>query len=179
MKLFFTPLVLLLMVGTSCQKSAVSPSIDHKPSSALNLQGSANSAITVTNQLDIDLAASGFVEVSTCNGDVLQITGGLDHLEVHETINKNNLSITQHNNSQNLKLVDPATGAVYKGSTGSNVSDNLSFIDGKVELTETEVAILTTPGGKNNSEIKFDLHETFDSSGKMTAFVGNFRSGCK
>lgn len=179
MNRFFTPCVLLLLMGTSCQKSTLSPASQRKPMSSSTLQASSNGATTFNSQQDINLAGGGFVQISACDGDVLQITSGVYHIVSHQTINKNIITVDQHSNSQDLKMVSITTGAEYRGSSTSKISDHFSLTDGKLMITESESVMLTTPGSKNNSEVKFDLHETFDSQGNMTASVDNFRYGCK
>ncbi len=179
MKRLFTPCVLLLLMGASCQKSAVAPHSQRKPASASTLQASLNGATTFNSQQDINLADSSFVQISACDGDVLQITNGVYHIVSHQTIDKNGITIDQQSNAQGLKMTSTTTGAMFDGSSTSRISDHASFTNGKLMLTESESVVLTTPGPKNNSVIKFDLHETFDSLGNMKASVDNFRFGCK
>jgi len=179
MKRLFTPCVLLLVISTSCQKSSLPPATEHKPITSSALQAGSNGAQTFNSQQDINLADAGVVEISACNGDVLQITGGTYHIVLHETVNKNDVLVDQHANTQDLKMVSTTTGVKYNGSSNSKTSDRFTFINGKLMITETESAIFTTPGGKNNSEVKFDLHETFDSQGNMKTTVDNFRFGCR
>lgn len=178
MKRLFTPCAMILLLGASCQKSSVSP-VNNKPISALNLQTASNGTTAVNSSYSMDLAADGFIQFSDCNGDVLQITSGIEKFDLHETINNNNVSVDQHTNMQNFKLVDLTTGAQYSGSSTSHQNNNYSLTNGKVILTQTESVLLTTPGGKNNSEVKFDVHETVDAKGNITTFVDNYRSGCK
>lgn len=178
MKRLFTPCAMILLLGASCQKSSVSPT-DHKPISVLNLQAAGNGATAVNSKYDMDLAADGFVEFSACNGDALQIVSGIEKFDLHETINNNNISVDQHTNMQDFKLVDLTTGAQYSGSSTSHQNNNYSLTNGKLVLTQTESVLLTTPGGKNNSEIKFDVHETVDAKGSITTFIDNYRAGCK
>jgi hypothetical protein len=179
MNRLFTPCVLLLLMGTSCQKSTVSPASQRKPLYSSALQAGLNGAATFNIQQDINLAGSGFVQISACDGDVLQITGGVYHIVSHQTINQNGITVDQHSNAQDLKMISTTTGARFDGSSTSKISDHFSFTNGKLTITESASVILTTPGPKNNSEIKFDLHETFDNLGNMTATVDNFRFGCK
>jgi hypothetical protein len=176
MKQLFTPCAIILLLGASCQKSSVSL-VNRKPMSALHLQAAA--ATAVNSKYDMDLAADGFVAFSACNGDALQIVSGIEKFDLHETINGNNISVDQHTNMQNFKLVDLTTGARYSGSSTSHQNNNYSLTDGKLALTQTESVLLTTPGGKNNSEIKFDVHETIDAKGNITTFIDNYRAGCK
>jgi len=179
MNRFFTPCVLLLLMGTSCQKSTVSPVSQRKSMSSSALEAGLNGTATFNSQQDINLAGSGLVQISSCDGDVLQIMGGVYHIVSHETINKNDITIDQHSSAQSLKMVSTTTGATFEGSSTSKIADHFSLVDAKLMLTESESVMLTTPGPKNNSEVKFDLHETFDSQGNMTATVDNFRFGCR
>jgi len=131
------------------------------------------------NQMDIDLTTAGLVGLNSCTGELLTITSGIVHIDLHETINNTKLSLEQHTNTRNLKMVNPVNGAVYSGTSSSKVSENVSLLGGTVTLTQVNTAMFTTPGGKNNSEVKYDLHITFNANGNVTAQVDNFRSGCK
>ena len=179
MNRLFTSCVLLLLMGTSCQKSTVSPAPQRKPISSSTFQAGSTGATTFNSQQDINLAGSGLVQISACNGDILQITSGVYHIVSHQTINKNDILIDQHSSAQDFKMISTTTGAKYDGSSTSKISDHFSLTDGKLMITESESVMLTTPGPQNNSEIKFDLHEIFDSQGNMTVSVDNFRFGCK
>ncbi|MBS1532419.1 MAG: hypothetical protein JSU01_19105 [Bacteroidetes bacterium] len=178
MKTTFTCCVITLFL-LSCQKSSVTPVHEHGPISSHALQNTANAAFTTNQQADIDLAGGGLFEFNLCNGDILRVVSGAEHIDLHEAFNQNNVSIGQHANIQSLKLVSVITGAEYRGSGTSNFSENFSRTTSKMVLTETESVITTTPGGKNNSVVKFDLHETIDSNGNLTSFVDNFRAGCQ
>ncbi|HWD90147.1 MAG TPA: hypothetical protein VG367_18595 [Mucilaginibacter sp.] len=168
-------IVLLLL---SCQKSAVSPVQEHKPISSHALQKSTNGSFTINQQFDINLAGQGVIEFSSCNGDLLEVVSGVEHVDFHETVNQNHSSTGQHVNIQNLKLVSLTTGVEYTGSAVDNFSDNFDSTD-RMILTESETIRLMTPGGKNNSVIKFDLHETVDPEGNVTGYVDNYRQGCQ
>jgi hypothetical protein len=166
-------------MGTSCQKSSVYPAPQRKPMSSSTLQIASNGAATFNSQQDINLGDPGFVQISACNADVLQITSGIYHIVSHQTIDKNGITIDQRSNAQNMKMIDATTGAIFNGSSTGKIADHFSFTDGKLMITESESVMLTTPGSNNNSEVKFDLHEIFDSQGNMTVSVDNFRFGCK
>src|SRR5579872_1116129 len=113
MNRLFTPCLMILLMAASCQKSSVSPTSVRKPLSSSTFQAVSNGATTFNSQLDIDLAKSGFIEISTCNGDILQITGGTFHIVSHQTISNNDLFVNQHTNTQELKMVSTTTGAEY------------------------------------------------------------------
>jgi hypothetical protein len=110
---------------------------------------------------------------------VLQATSGILHVDLHGTVNGNKISVAQHMNAENYKLIDPTTGAVYAGSSTSNLEENFALAGSTFTLTETQSVLLTTPGANNNSIVKFDLHETFNANGILTSFIDNYRSGCK
>ena len=166
--------IVMLLAIASCQKSAVAPASGIKRPTSMTLQ---NAAFTFNIQQSIDL--TGFEVLSGCGTDTLRITSGTYHVDIHETINKNNISIAQHANSQTLRLISLGTGATYVGSASDDFIENGSFFNGKFTVTQTEKVVATTAGGKNNSIFEFDLHETFDAAGNMTAFVNNFRVSCK
>ncbi|HEX3383785.1 MAG TPA: hypothetical protein VHS53_01285 [Mucilaginibacter sp.] len=89
------------------------------------------------------------------------------------------MSITQHTNAQDFKLVGLITGATYTGSTTANQTYDASLVNGQFTTTETETVLMKTPGGKNNSLLRFDVHETVNAQGQLTANIDNFRFGCK
>jgi len=137
-----------------------------------------NSAVSFNGQQNIDIASLG-LQASTCTGEPLQVVSGTYHIDVHGTINKNNLSGTQHTNALNFKLVGLGSGAVYIGSSSTNESFNTSLVNGKYVVTETQTILFTTAGGKNNSTISIDVHETINAQGQLNAYIDNLRFGCK
>jgi len=174
MKKIATCFVIALALA-SCQKSAVNPD---KPSLSSKTLSSFNSAVPFNNQIDIDIAELG-LQVSTCTGEPLQVVSGTYHIDIHGVINQNKLSGTQHQNAQHFKLVGLGTGAAYSGSSTINESFDASFTNGKYVVTQTQTLLFTTAGGKNNSEVRIDVHETISANGQFSAYVDNLRFGCK
>lgn len=173
MKKLSTMCIVMLLAIASCQKSAVAPASGIKHPTSLTLS---NAALTFHIQQTVDL--TGREVLSGCGTDTLRVTGGTYHIDIHETINGNNISIAQHANAQTLRFVSLGTGATYVGSASDDFIENGSFVNGKFTATVTETVTATTAGGHNNSIFKFDVHETFDAKGNMTSFVDNFRFGC-
>jgi hypothetical protein len=163
----------------SCQKSAVNPSTDKPPVSftSKNLK-SINSAVPFNSQQDIDIAQLG-LQGSTCTGELLQVVSGTYHIDIHGTINDNKLSILQHANARDFKLVGLSTGAIYTGSSTTNETFNTSLTNGKFIVTETQTIQFTTPGRKNNSILQINVHETINAQGQLTAYIDKLQFGCK
>ena len=179
MKLAFTLCVGALMFITSCQKSTIAPVAGKKSVSPSELQNvSANAASSYSDRIDLDLAGVGVVQASPCTGELLKIVSGIYHADTHVLINNKKISVSQHGNTSDYKLIGLTSGATYMASVIGNQHQDSSLINGSVTITITESAVLTTPGGKNNSIAKFDLHETFDANGNVTATVDNFRAVC-
>jgi hypothetical protein len=166
--------IVMLLAIASCQKSAVVPATGMKHPTSLTLS---NGAFTFNLQQSIDL--TGYEVLSGCGTDTLRITSGTYHIDVHETGNRNNVSSSQHANTQGLRLISLGTGTTYVGSASDDFVENGSFVGGKFIATQKETVIATTAGGKNNSTFSFDLHETFDASGNLTAFVDNLKLACR
>lgn len=163
----------------SCQKSSVDPS----PEKAAALPSSKNltpisSASSFNSQQDIDISLLG-LQASTCTGEPLKVVSGIYHIDIHGTINGNKLSVTEHENAQNFKLVGMGTGAAYTGSSTINESFDASLTNGSFVTTETQTILFTTPGAKNNSVVQIDVHEAINAQGQLTAYVDNLRFGCK
>lgn len=178
MKTTFTCCAIALFL-LSCQKTSVDPSAESSTASILskNLLSISN-ASTFHSEQNIDMTLLG-LQVSTCTGEPLTIVGGIYHIDIHGTANNNKLSIIQHANAQNFKLVGMGSGAVYTGSSTINESFNASLTDGSFIVTETQTILFTTAGAKNNSIVQIDVHETIDAKGQLTAYVDNLRFGCK
>ncbi|MBS1532422.1 MAG: hypothetical protein JSU01_19120 [Bacteroidetes bacterium] len=168
--------VAMLSILASCQKSAVAPVSQDKHLKSSTLQN-ANASTTQNTQQDMDL--TGGMVVSSCSPDLLKITRGTVHIDVRETINGNHFSYTSHQNSQGLTFVDQTTGVKYVGSLKNDLVENGSFNNGSFVATESEAIVANTAGGKNNTIIKFDLHETLNADGTMTAYIDNYRSVCQ
>ncbi|HEX3384348.1 MAG TPA: hypothetical protein VHS53_04130, partial [Mucilaginibacter sp.] len=163
-KLALTSVAMLLILA-SCQKSGVAPASQtpqEKHLGSLTLQN-ANAATTQNTQQDMDM--TGGMVVSACSTDLLQITGGTMHVDIRSTINGSHFSYTSHQNTQGLRFVDMTTGAKYEGSLKDDMVENGSFNNGSFTATESEAIVANTPGGKNNTVIKFDLHETLNADG--------------
>lgn len=164
----------------SCQKSTVNPVSGKLPSAftSKNLS-SLNTATPYNDKQDFDISTLG-LQATGCSGEQLQVVGGIYHLDVHGVINGNNLTVAEHVNAQNFKLVGAATGTTYTGSVTYNQSFNASFTDGKLVTKETQSTLLTTPGGKNNLMVKIDVHVTLNDKGVLTVYIDNLRSdSCK
>ena len=161
----------------SCQKSAVNPASE-KPTPAFTSK-SLSAANTYNDQQDFDMTTLG-IQVSGCTGEQLNVVSGIYHLDLHGTLNNNNLSVTEHVNAQNFKLVGAVTGTTYTGSVSYNQTLNTSLIDGKLVNKETQSILLSTPGSKNNVLIKIDVHVTLNDHGALTVYIDNFRTDdCK
>src|SRR5579872_2645850 len=164
MKQLFTLCIGVLMVITSCQKSTVVPATEKKPVPSSELQGIKANAVTIfNNRFDLNLADVGVAQASPCTGEQLKIVSGIYHADMRILINSKKLSVTQHSNTSNYKLVGLTSGATYTASVISDNHEDIILINGSVTIVITESAVLTTPGGGNNSIAKFDLHETFDA----------------
>lgn len=171
--------VAVLSILASCQKSGVAPASQApqaKHLTSLTLQN-ANAVTTQNTQMDMDL--TGGMVVSACSSDLLKITSGTVHVDVRETISGNHFSYTSHQNSQGLTFVDLTTGDQYVGSLKNDMVENGSFNNGSFTATESEAIVANTSGGKNNTVIKFDLHETLNADGTTTAYIDNWRSACQ
>lgn len=174
---FITAVIFL----ASCQKSAVEPVSEKKPAPGFTSKSlsSLHAATPYNDKQDFDMTTLG-ITASGCTGESLQVVGGIYHLDLHGTINGNNLTAVEHVNAQNFKLVGTATGIAYTGSVSYNQSFNASFTGGKFVTKETQSILLTTRGGKNNVLAKIDVHETINAQGVMTASIDNFRTDdCK
>ena len=165
---------LLLLVATSCKKTDLAPA-----EKLITAEASLNSGFAFNDQVNIDITAPGWIEFNSCTGSILYITSGIWHIDVHGVINKNKVSFDEHTNTQNYKLVDATTGIEYVGSYGTNYKYNATFYNGQYTVTQTLSAVLTTPGGGNNSTLKFDVHLTINANGTITAYVDNYRAGCQ
>jgi hypothetical protein len=179
MKTIIPCFIIVFSFLVSCQKSAVNPASEGLPSgfTSKNLS-SFNSATPYNSQENIDMSSLG-LQITSCTGEPLQVVGGIYHLDAHGTINNNNLSVLQHANAQNFKLIGMVTGTTYTGSATINESFNTSFTNGKFVETGTQSLMLTTPGGKNNTLLHVDLHETINGKGQLTAYIDNLRLECK
>jgi len=166
----------IILCLASCQKSAVNP--ERSVSAKAKNLSSINGAVPFNDQQDIDISLLG-LQVSTCTGEPLQVVSGTYHIDIHGVINQNKLSGTQHQNVQHFKLVGLGSGDTYTGSSTINQSFDASFTDGKYVVTQTQTLLFTTAGGKNNSEVQMDVHETINAQGQLTAYVDNLRFGCK
>ncbi|HTK20820.1 MAG TPA: hypothetical protein VL442_14945 [Mucilaginibacter sp.] len=164
----------------SCQKSAVGPASEKlTPAFASKNLASFNAATPYNDKQDFDMTTLG-IQANSCAGEQLQVVGGIYHLDLHGTINKNNFSAVEHVNAQDFKLIGPATGTTYSGSVSYDQSFNSSFTDGKFITKTTQSILLSTPGGKNNVMVKMDVHLTLNANGTMTASIDNFRTdNCK
>jgi len=161
----------------SCQKSAINPvSEKHTPTFTSK---SLSAASTSNDQQDFDMTTLG-IQVSGCTGEQLKVVGGIYHLDIHSILNNNNLSVTEHVNAQNFKLVGAVTGTTYTGSVSYDQTFNTSLTDGKLVNKETQSILVSTPGGKNNVLIKIDVHVTLNNQGTLTVYIDNFRTDdCK
>jgi hypothetical protein len=170
----FTATVIFL---ASCQKSAVNPvSEKHMPAFTAK---SLSAASTSNDQQDFDMTTLG-IQVSGCTGEQLKVVSGIYHLDIHSVLNNNNLSVTEHVNAQNFKLVGAVTGTAYTGSVSYEQTFNTSLTDGKLVNKETQSILVSTPGGKNNVLIKIDVHVTLNNQGTLTVYIDNFRTDdCK
>jgi len=179
MKHSFTLSIGLLVVISSCQKSAIVPAVEKKSVSSSELQGiPANAATSYHDRFDLNLADVGVTQASPCTGEQLKIVSGIYHADTHTIINNKKISITQHGNTSDYKLVGLTSGAAYTASVIDNQHQDASLTNGSVTIIITESAVLTTPGGGNNSIAKFDLHETFDANGNVTTTIDNLRAVC-
>lgn len=178
MKTIFTCCAIVLFL-LSCQKNSIDPSAGSTPAtrSSKNLS-SITGASSFNNQQNIDISLLG-LQASTCTGEPLQIAGGTYHIDIHGIANGNKLSIVQHANAQNFKLVGMGSGATYTGSSTTNETFDASLTNGSFVVTETQTILFTTPGSKNNSIVQIDVHETINANGQLTAYVDNLRFGCK
>jgi len=175
MKTITSCFIVVFLFLVSCQKSAINPTSEGPPPAFTSKSLSSFSSATPYN---IDMSSLG-LQITSCTGEQLQVVGGIYHLDAHGTINNNNLSVLQHANAQNFKLVGMVTGTTYTGSATINESFNTSFTNGKFVETGTQSLMLTTPGGKNNTVLHVDLHETIDGKGQLTAYIDNLRLECK
>lgn len=161
----------------SCQKSAVNPA-SGKPTPAFTSR-SLSAASAYNDQQDFDMTTLG-IQASGCTGEQLKVVSGIYHLDMHSAFNNNNLSVTEHVNAQNFKLVGAVTGTTYTGSVSYDQTFNTSLTDGKLVYKETQSVLLSTPGGKNNLLVKIDVHVTLNDQGALTVYIDNFRTdGCK
>ncbi|MFI5160868.1 MAG: hypothetical protein ACHQHN_06300 [Sphingobacteriales bacterium] len=179
MKYFYILAIGAFTIITSCQKSAVAPSTDKKPISSSQLQGKPISGTTSSDQkIELNLASFGVAQTSPCTAELLKIVSGTYHANVHTVINANKISVTQHGNTSDFKLVGMISGAPYNASVNSNQHQESSFTNGSSTIIITETTTVTSPGRGNNAVIKFDLHETFDANGNVTTTVDNMRTVC-
>lgn len=172
--------IIAVIFLASCQKSAVQPT-SQKPAPAFTSRSlsSVTAATPYNDKQDFDMTTLG-IQAFGCNGEQLQVTGGIYHLDLHGTINKDNFSAVEHVNAQNFKLVGTATGTTYTGSVSYNQSFNETFTNGKFITKTNQSILLSTPGGKNNVMVKMDVHLTLNANGTMTASIDNFRTdNCK
>lgn len=168
-----------LMIITSCQKSTVAPAAEKKPVSSSELQAiTSNATKSYDDRFDLNLAGVGVAQASPCTGELLKIVSGTYHSDTHVLITNKKISITQHGNTSDYKLIGLTSGAKYTASVIGNEHQDTSLINGSVTIIITESAVLTTPGGGNNSIAKFDLHETFDANGNITTTIDNLRAVC-
>jgi len=172
--------IIAVICFASCQKSAVNL-VSEKPTPAFTSRNlsSVNAAAPYNDQQDFDMTTLG-IQAFGCNGEQLQVTGGIYHLDLHGTINKDHFSAVEHVNAQNFKLVGMSTGTTYTGSVSYDQSFNSSFTNGNFETKTTQSILLTTPGGKNNVMVKIDVHVALNAQGVMTAYIDNLRTdNCK
>jgi hypothetical protein len=164
----------------SCQKSAVKPTSQKQaPAFTSKSLASVSAAMPYNTKQDFDMTTLG-IQAFGCNGEQLQVTGGIYHLDLHGVINGNNFSAVEHVNAQNFKLVGMATGTIYTGSVSYSQSFNETFTDGKFVTKTNQSILLSTAGGKNNVMVKMDVHLTLNANGTMTASIDNFRTdNCK
>ena len=177
MKQILASAALLTLFFSACKKDSFTGE-QQRATSNINRNASDNAAFNFNDQTDIDLT-SGYYEINSCTGEHLAIASGTWHIDVHGVINNNKVSFDEHTNTMNYKLVSTTTGVEYTGSYASNFKYNSTFYNGLFTYTNTISVLLTTPGGKNNSILKFDEHVTINANGALTAFVDNFRSGCQ
>ena len=172
--------IIAVIFLASCQKSAVEPvSKKATPEFGSKNLASINTALPYNDQQDFDMTTLG-IQATGCNGEQLQVVGGIYHLDLHGVINGNNFSAVEHVNAQNFKLVGMSTGTTYTGAVSYNQAFNASFTDGKFINKQTQSTILTTAGGKNNLLVKIDVHVTLNAQGVLTVYIDNLRTdGCK
>jgi hypothetical protein len=174
----------MLIAITSCRKTSLNtsphPALEKRPITSAAMQKiSSSGALVFTSHTDIDLATPGATQVNFCTGETLQIVSGTLQIDFHQTVNNNTLTLDQHTNIKDYKLVGTSSGVAYTGSSSSTGKNHVSLNNGVFIITETESVLLTAPGGKNNPRIKFDLHLTFTPQGTLTAFVDNFSTSCQ
>lgn len=170
---------LMLLVVTSCDKSTVKPASEKTPLSSFTQQNlSSNNTVSFNNQTFIDLT-QGYYEINSCPSEILQILSGIWHIDYHGTISNNHVLIDQHTNVQSYKLVSPATGIQYTGSYTSDFHYGGTLNNGQFTFTQGISTKLMTPGGQNNSISTFDVHETINANGVITAYIDNFKVGCQ
>lgn len=172
--------IIAVIFLASCQKSAVEPvSKKGSPEFASKSLTTLNTALPYNDQQDFDMTTLG-IQATGCNGEQLQVVGGIYHLDLHGVISGNNFSAVEHVNAQNFKLVGMSTGTTYTGAVSYNQAFNASFTDGKFINKQTQSTILTTAGGKNNLLVKIDVHVTLNAQGALTVYIDNLRTDdCK
>jgi hypothetical protein len=172
--------IIAVIFLASCQKSAVEPKSERPvPAFTSKSLASVSAAMPYNTKQDFDMTTLG-IQAFGCNGEQLQVTGGIYHLDLHGVINKDNFSAVEHVNAQDFKLVGMATGTTYTGSVSYTQSFNETFTDGRFVTKTTQSILLSTPGGKNNVMVKMDVHLTLNANGTMTASIDNFRTdNCK
>jgi hypothetical protein len=155
--------IITLLTGFYPLSSAKAPVKQRTADAPVNFQQ--NVAIDVTLQ-------------DSCTGELVHITGQ-GHYETHGSINKNRILTQSHFNVQGLKGIGLSSGTKYIGTETSNLVQNNALLGGSGTFTEVHSFKMVSAGSKNNLFLKSIVHLTFLPNGTVSAFKGDFRSGCQ
>ena len=113
----------VLMVISSCKKTEVDP-VTSKSSATDVSQNTLKSADLVEHYREtIDLSSPGWSEFNACSGGYIKITKGIWHVDMQFTVSEKKVTMIDHSNVSDYKLIDLTTGVEYTGSYVSNYSE--------------------------------------------------------
>jgi hypothetical protein len=177
MKKLIASAAMLTLLFTSCTKDSFTNQQDR---STNTVSKNASAVTRYKGNYDIDLSDPKWSEFNSCTGELISIISGIWHIEYTDIYNGSKENFQYHTNTSKYKLLNKTTGVEYTGSYVSNDSYSFNYINSfPFTYTSTLSVLLTTPGGGNNSILKADFHLTIDANGNETAYVDNFRAGCK
>ncbi len=175
MKKVFIITAFAFVTLASCRKELSYDAFEHATdaskqfSSIVNNSRSTSAADPTRQHLKIDL--TGLTFRNDCTGEQMLIKSGIVNVNLHQ--DGQVASINIHN-----FVLESSNGTVYRGIFVINYTATGNS-NGVNTLHNTYKAIFTTPGGGNNSVLIGVFHITINANEVTTAFIDNFRAGCK
>jgi hypothetical protein len=137
-----------------------------------------NGVSTLNTQYNFDLSNNNDTQLNSCTGEIITNLSGTLHIDIHGLNDGKRVVFDEHANTENYKLVS-SSGTVYTGSYRNTSHYDQPYTNGAITFTTHITVVLTTPGGNNNSKLNFDMHQTIDAKGNLTAFVSDMTFGCQ